>query len=66
MVCPICIAAPAVIAVGAVATKNGVSSQEKKEAANQLLLWSGITLIVSIIGLFVFMKFFSTCKTCRI
>jgi len=66
MVCPICIAAPAVIAVGVIATKQGISSDEKKEAANQLLLWSGVTLIVSVIALFIFFKFFSTCKSCRI
>ena len=64
MVCPVCIAAPVAIAAGTIITAKG--AKERENAADTLIMWGGILLILSAIGFFVFYKTDKSCTDCSI
>ncbi len=59
--CPVCVAAPLAIAAGSASVAG---SKKKKGKPQQLMRDSGIALIFSALGLFVFYRYVADCKEC--
>lgn len=66
--CAACLAVPLILA-GSTATGAGAMSKEEKEKKDkkkQCLMWGGVLLTIISIGVFVYFRYYSNCKSCRL
>lgn len=62
--CPVCIAPVIAIAGGGIIGAGVLTEEEKNQRTKQILIWTGISIILSIIIWYIWIKRTGNCKTC--
>ena len=63
--CPVCVL-PVIAAVGGGAAAGGVlTSEEKNKRTKKILIWTGVSVILSVIFIYIWLKS-KKCKTCKL
>lgn len=64
--CPLCIAPVIAIAGGGLTGAGIMTKEEEKKQRKQILIWSGVSIILSIIAWCIWIKWKGACKSCRV
>lgn len=64
--CPVCIMPVVAAAGGGLATGGILTTEEKNKRTRKILIWTGISVVLSVVILFFWIKHKNKCKTCKL
>ena len=64
--CPLCIAPILAIAGGGVAGAGAMTKQEKNKQTKKILFWTGISIVVSAVLWYLWIRWKGGCRTCTL
>jgi hypothetical protein len=64
--CPLCIAPIVAIAGGGLAGAGLLTEEEKNKKRKQLFIWTGVSIIVSVLMWYIWIRWKGGCKTCTL
>jgi hypothetical protein len=64
--CPLCIAPIIAIAGGGIAGAGALTKEEKETKKRKLLIWTGISIVLTILIWYIWVRMSGGCKTCTI
>jgi hypothetical protein len=64
--CPLCIAPIILLAGGGAVSAGVLTNEEKRAKKRKILIWTGLSIIITVITIYIYMRMSGGCKTCTI